>query len=322
MLGVFLFHRGITSAAGIVAVACFFVLGGFCSAIAYADKFSKPDFIYGKYVVNRLIKYYPIHWLFLLVSLICADFEIIRFFLNASLLQSWVPKMSVYFSFNGVSWYLSDIVFFVLICPFLLRFLSPMKVKKLIMVLAFICFAYLILAILLPIKYQHQILYIHPIVRLFDFAIGLIGGLLYIKLKDKISFSRFSVVTSFIISMAVLIVMSLYIPKNIQYFSLIYWPFALILFLSLSFSQGRIRCMNNSLLVEMGTLSFAFYMAHKLCIQILGGLLEDTGVLSHAVITVILLVITILVSYVVKTFFEIPITNKLRKISTNWFVPS
>ena len=90
MLGVFLFHRGITSAAGIVAVACFFILGGFCSAIAYADKFAKPDFIYGKYVVNRLIKYYPIHWLFLLVSLICADFEIIRFFLNASLLQSWI----------------------------------------------------------------------------------------------------------------------------------------------------------------------------------------------------------------------------------------
>ena len=174
-----------------MAVACFFVLGGFCSALGYVDKVKRPDFHYGQYLVGRLVKYYPLHWLYLCLSVVWTRWFCLKALgINALLLQSWVPDKNFYFSYNAASWYLSDVVFFVWICPFLLRFYASKSTRQLVFGLLVTILLYIAGTLFVPTDLHHALLYINPLSRMFDFAVGLIGGLLYLRWKERFSLSK------------------------------------------------------------------------------------------------------------------------------------
>ena len=317
---IFLHHRGVWPGAGGMAVACFFVLGGFCSALGYVDKVRRPEFHYGQYLVGRLVKYYPLHWLFLCVAILWArGFYIRSIGINALLLQSWIPKMDFYFSYNAVSWYLSDVVFFVWICPFLLRFFASKSTRQLVVALLLTMALYVVGSVFVPTHWRHALLYINPLSRMFDFAVGLVSGLLYLRWKERFSLSKTATLLVGGGTLAGLIVLSLFIPESMRSIPYIYWPFSLMLIGTLAFGAGKISWLSHPVLQKMGECSFSFYMAHLLCIQVFGAQLERMGVSVHWLATALLLLITMLVAWISRNYFEIPVTRWLKSKTKQLF---
>lgn len=59
---------------GAIAVTFFFVLSGFVMTVGYRDKILQPGFSYKTYIIKRMTKFYPLHWLVLGV-MICLYFN-------------------------------------------------------------------------------------------------------------------------------------------------------------------------------------------------------------------------------------------------------
>lgn len=174
---------------GTMAVAFFFVLGGFSMTLGYKDKVLQPGFSYKNYLNRRFIKFYPLHWLCILAILPWSiqtykGLSLPVFFANASLIQTWFPVMSVYFSFNAVSWYLADTVFFAIMFPLVFKWIVKAGAMGRVWIVILIVSLYALIVVLLPKDLYHAILYVSPYVRLTDFVFGIYLALLYGKLKD------------------------------------------------------------------------------------------------------------------------------------------
>lgn len=229
---------------GSMAVTFFFVLGGFAMTLGYKDKIMKEDFNYRQYLTRRCIKFYPLHWLCILAVmplalLLFSGQDVPKLMLNAALLQTWVPIQKWYFSFNWVSWYLADTMFFAVVFPFVLRWItgSSKNGKGLIAVLMAVVYA--TVAILIPEGMYHAILYISPYMRLMDFVLGIYLALGYLKLKESTQ-RKWNATISQIAVLALivlLVVESCLLSENATLFAPAYWiPVALLIMIA-SFSE-------------------------------------------------------------------------------------
>ena len=148
---------------GTMAVAFFFVLGGFSMTLGYNDKVLQPGFSYKNYLNRRFIKFYPLHWLCILAILPWSiqtykGLSLPVFFANASLIQTWFPVMSVYFSFNAVSWYLADTVFFAIMFPLVFKWIVKAGAMGRVWIVILIVSLYALIVVLLPKDLYHAIL--------------------------------------------------------------------------------------------------------------------------------------------------------------------
>lgn len=191
-LMIFVHHLGLYNGGGSLAVAVFFMLGGFLSTLGYRDRISAPNFSYKNYIWGKAVKFYPMHWLLLLVAAPLMFYgggyllkKLCVLGINASLFQSWIPIQSVYFSGNAVSWYLSDTLAFVAVFPFLLRWMLEESVKSKILTAIVISVTYVVLWIILPQEYTHRFFYISPIFRVVDYMVGMAAALYYLEIKDR-----------------------------------------------------------------------------------------------------------------------------------------
>lgn len=117
-----------------MAVSFFIVLSGFLSGVNGADKCAKPGMKeWGEYVWRKICKFYPLHFTLLLVCSLYFKGGVFKVFVdgdpgalrdfvglflkNAFLVQSWFD--GCYFTFNGVSWFLSTIMFLYICAPWL-----------------------------------------------------------------------------------------------------------------------------------------------------------------------------------------------------------
>ena len=299
-----------------MAVTFFFVLGGFSMTIGYKDRLLKPEFSYKQFIIRRCIRFYPLHWLGLLLALPMAlsSFNIPSFFLNALLLQTWVPIKSIYFSFNQVSWYLADTMFFAVVFPLLCKWIVKASARgKSLIALSFVLF-YALVAMLLPSDLFHAVLYISPYMRLVDFVFGIYLALCYLKMKDSSVRVELSNVVSFLIiavTISLLVVESC-VFEGARIFSVIYWPLVAVLILVASLGGGRFweyKCLQ-----RLGELSFIIFMIHQLVIGytkfIFGKILHLDNIYIFVLFS---LVITLVLSVVVERMFLKPITQWLTK---------
>lgn len=225
---------------GTMAVTFFFVLGGFSMTLGYEDKVLKSDFYYKTYLTKRCVKFYPLHWVCLLsimpLALLSFNLRQIPVFIaNATLLQTWIPIESVYFSFNYVSWYLADTVFFTIMFPFILKGIVAASPKGKGLIAALMAVVYIIVAVLLPEEKYHAILYISPYMRLMDFVFGIFLALGYLKLKERQSFKWNSVVNQVVVFslIAILVFESYLLSKTARLIAPVYWiPVALLIFIA------------------------------------------------------------------------------------------
>jgi peptidoglycan/LPS O-acetylase OafA/YrhL len=304
-----------------MAVVFFFVLGGFSMTLGYKDKVLKTDFSYTQYLTKRCIKFYPLHWLCLfgVVPLALVSFEVHQipiFIANATLLQSWIPIQKVYFSFNWVSWYLADTIFFAVMFPLLFKLIARMSTRIRAAIAVLLATIYATVAILLPGDKYHAVLYISPYMRLFDFILGIYLALLFMKIKEQPTKWRYgNVIGQFgIFALILLLVIeSCLLPEDATLFAPVYWiPVALLILLaSLVGRTGGGILLENKYIYRLGELSFIVFMTHQIVLRyakIIFKLLHFENTIVYISIT---LVLTILISLVVERYFMKPVTQWL-----------
>ena len=319
------FHHCLTlyPGGGTMAVTFFFVLGGFVMTLGYKDKIASKDFDYKQYLTRRCIKFYPLHLLCILAVMPLAFLsftwlDVPKLALNAVLLQTWVPIPEWYFSFNWVSWYLANTMFFAAVFPFVFKCISGASSKGKGLMASLMAIIYVVVAVSIPEEKYHAILYISPYMRLMDFVLGIFLALDYLKLKECPMEKRNNAVCQIaIVSLIVLLVVeSCLLSENATLFAPVYWiPVALlILIASLSETSWGGQILQNKWLQRLGELSFTIFMVHQIILRyttvVFYKILHFENVIVYVVFT---LTMTIVVSVVVDKYILKPITQWLTK---------
>ncbi|MGE6515821.1 acyltransferase family protein [Lysinibacillus sphaericus] len=312
---------------GYLGVTFFFILSGFILTYNYHNKFQK----YTKgnlknFMVARFARIYPVYILTFLISLIpffVDDMEInylnqiLTGIANLGMIQSFVPIPSVYFSFNAPSWSISDEMFFYLIFPFVI--LTLIKFKKNKFLTFFIPFTFLIyISACLVVWYMrdsqlaHWLFYIFPPFRFIDFFIGIIIGLVFVKMKEvKISNRIFSIFE--IVSILLLIIAIYFFPtihQTLRLWGYYLLPLVFIIWV-FAFQKGVIsQFLSHKVFVYLGEISFSFYMIHKIVM----GYMEITPFVKDNPYIFVLttFLITLILSHIIYKYYEIPLKNKIR----------
>ena len=160
--------------------------------LGYLDKVGSADFNYKKYLFRRFSKFYPLHWVCLAAWILLAMMssmqigDVKTFLANVLLIQSWIPDSKFYFSFNGISWYLSNTIFFAAVFPFIIKLIINRSGKVNIIFCCIWASLYAAVCLIVPEHLRHAILYINPLVRLADFIVGIYTAKLFLLIKQLI----------------------------------------------------------------------------------------------------------------------------------------
>ena len=271
-------------AEGYIGVSFFFVLSGFILAYNYFDRIFLKKISYIDFLISRISRIFPLHFLTLLISIplvisIYSDnfltmesiLQIPIFFFNTFLIQSFIPIKGVYFSFNSVSWSISNELFFYVMTPLLFIKFNKLKIKEKLIKSSIIIFLTVFIGIqFAPEIYHHQIFYINPLLRIFDFILGIILYLIFKKYslinKNTFFYSSIKEFASILI-LLLFVYFSSDVPQVYRY-SIYYWlPMSFIIF-TFSFSLGIVsQILSNKIFLYLGEISFGFYLFHHLVIN-------------------------------------------------------
>ncbi|MBY0068227.1 acyltransferase family protein [Empedobacter falsenii] len=262
---------------GYLGVGFFFILSGFVIALNYEKKvIDNPNFDKKKFYIARIARIYPLHVLTFCVML---PFVIINVWqgyfhwdiagANLFLLQSYIPVKDFYFSINNVSWSISTELFFYLMFPFYVIWLHKFPKLKYILLLIIPIIIFAEPYFRTNMKLEKAIFYINPIVRSFDFILGIITCQIYKKIKDTpINFSRGT-----LIEIAAITVLAIFfyfhndVARAFRY-GIYYWIPMVGIVLIFALQKGFFsRILQHKTLVYLGEISFAFYMIHMIVIK-------------------------------------------------------
>lgn len=256
----------IFSPGGDLGVVFFFILSGFVLRKRYA----RCDISYLKFLRKRVSKIYPLHIVCLATAAILYWSGLLSFVLNLFLLQSWEPDMEIYFSYNGVSWYLSTLMLSYISFPLLNKCIDKHSVLfYAIFIVITVC--YIPLQALIPDNVTNFWIYVFPPSRLIDFIIGMGICDLINSIRTPTNYLKnFSVWAA----LTVLILAIVYESDIRSCYLLAAWwwlPITLLI-ATLAVSVNEKNFINRLLslkpFVWLGEISFSFYLTHALVMRI------------------------------------------------------
>lgn len=325
---------------GYIGVSFFFILSGFIISYNYKRKFEEKTISAKTFIAARIARIYPLHLAMFLFVLMLTIRSVIKndiafpwkpLFFNAALLQSFIPVKSCYFSFNAVSWSISDELFFYFAFPIVIVFFTKIKRKILLILGLSVLCIYFAAVFIVPEQYHHALFYIHPFFRIIDFIIGIeIFSVWKYMQSAKIKNGKFlsflnrkDIATIVeVLSVCLLVVMicvSGNVPQVYRYASYYWIPMALIILCFAQSNGGGIlsQVLSWKPFVIAGEISFGFYMLHQQMIGIGRAILARlSGRFSVSLPAfgefVIILTAVLAASLVSFYFFERP-ANKLIK---------
>ena len=244
-------------AGGDCGVAFFFLLSGFVMSMGYGRSITDGSFRFGHYIRRRIQKIYPLHLFCLILFILLFRPELdSKLPLNVLLLQAWIPDSAYYFSYNGVAWFLSCLLFCYLLFPFLYRKSSPCM---LLLVLAYCLIAY----ILVPYNKINAILYVSPLIRFVDFFLGIILYKQYCTYSNKFTPPIWA--EPLIVVLLILALFSYpYTDEKIRNAPL-YWMVLLPLIFVFANQKGPIsRLLQHNSLRWLGSISMTIFLLHPI----------------------------------------------------------
>lgn len=320
---------------GECGVAFFFILSGFVLSYAYGSRVEDGTFRLGAFLKKQLSKFYPLHLLtfFLMLgldSILGRFYDWPKLLANAFLLQSWVPSDDFYFVANGLSWFLSDLLFFYIVFPLVFKWLNRSSLKALtiggVMVLAF----YVLLAVSIPTSLINPLLYASPITRLIDFCIGILVFRFWMSLRGKecqrfISGMSSASISVLEIMMFLMVVLSFYVYENSSLrfrCASLFWlvlPIVIYVFVATDKMSGVvIRGLHQPMMQWLGDISLEIYLIHLVTMRVFYSIMASLGMGEeqrlHPLVILMTIIIIILVSYLTKRSFVDPIFTRLTKI--------
>lgn len=310
---------------GFIGVSFFFILSGFILAFNYQDKFVNRRITLKKFYIARFARVYPLHLVTLLVSIPLFYSGIVTLTANLFLLQSYIPKEELFFSYNAPSWSISSEFFFYALFPVIIYAGAKIRYFAKIFIVLIFATVVLLLHSSLPEEYAHYWLYISPFIRISDFIIGIFLYDLYSFFKNRAY--RFPRGLSNIIEIAsistliVFFIFKEFVPINLRY-SVYYWiPMCLIIF---SFALTFLLSDSNNLissflskkwLVYLGEISFAFYLLHYIVIYAVMKLEKFLGTdISDQYEALLIFTITLVSSIFAFEKIEKPFNKKIKSL--------
>ena len=268
-------------------VEIFFVLSGYLIAYNYRDTNLLYDFKSSvKYMFGKLQKFYFLHILTFLIVLYYMerhgfnyshgfDAFIRDIILNITLLQSWYEPAR--FSFNGVTWFLSSILFIYFCVPYIIHFFRRNRGGYWVLFLL----VFLMKLSCDTLRYGMGLnpwpgvfdWYSNPTYRLLDFLLGYIGFLLFNNYSGKLKVSKLEI-TLFqwgillFYFVACRIFDKLWVPA-------VFLILVVLLVYAFTLSGGIFNIFfGNKLIVHLGNISFELFIIHQVIIKIMYAKLE------------------------------------------------
>ena len=272
------------------AVSFFFMLSGLVAGYsAFGREITLGIKHIGVYIWKKLLKFYPLYFVTTVftvmysgIPLMIANHNfvsikepIIQLFKNLFLIQSWFPTN--YFSYNGVGWFLSSILFLYLLnipAIFVLNLIYNRKRK-------YIYFFLLItLLISITITYCYCLqetnmefwTYIFPPARMGEYFSSMIVGFVIRSILPKMTDSQIQkIIFTCLEIMAIGVsIYVLYIPVISWQFRIVHWFLPNLYLLSIfAIGKGYIsQIFKNKNLIILGNISFECFLIHQLIIRI------------------------------------------------------
>lgn len=320
---VFLFHLEYRGPLGTIGISFFFVLSGFIITYNYYDKLTinnAPQFY-----ILRLARIYPVYLLTLLLSLpLTTNIEVKTLLLNALMLQSYIPEVKTFFSFNFVSWAVSNQMFFYVLTPVIFYLMHKINIIKAIKTYGvFIWVGLFILSYIVAsffsntshietaYSYNWWLLCISPYFRLFDFLLGVVLCLIF-KEENSEKPDGYYTCLEVCSLIAVFVAYNAYFKYiGPLHYGLFFAPFTGFIIYVFAFQKGIIsKTISNKMFVILGSLSFSFFMVHQLVIRYFAKynmLTNDKLLHDFAIFSV-----SILVSLILYFLYEKPIRGFIR----------
>ena len=346
-LGIFASHAEMLPL-GAWGVSIFLVLSGFIMFYAYSGRDLETgvekNILFAIRKIKRLYLPHIITMILALAIEVYMFFQYIapenardfyeRVVLNVFLVQSWMPDQYMYFSLNGVSWYLSTCLFLYFMFPYIIK-----RVKKydsffypVVKVVAVLCLQILASIILQSFNATEEVAkwgtYILPVYRLGDFYIGMVFGYIFFNSKKNFTFSNSSYFVV-LITVIEIITIGLNVIAQQAYndsigilgsiyfkFTLLYTPLSIIIVYLFALNKGIIsKLLTNKLMIYIGEISGYGFIVHMVTIRYYNEFLYKSHfILSNSWIRfVICLGFTILVSHILN---DLSIRKNITKNST------
>jgi peptidoglycan/LPS O-acetylase OafA/YrhL len=232
--------------------------------------------------------------------------------------QSWIPVPDYYFSCNAVSWYLSDLLLFLFLFPWLFGKIGRMGIGTLLKTAASLMAVYVAYVSLVQTDDLNYWLYVFPPVRLFDFIWGVMLWRCY-QLYPSLGRMRWPTFVELLVCCGVVLTMVTYPLHERWHYALIHW--AVMIPGVLIFLQGDVygglvcRFLKTRTMVWLGALTLDTYLLHQLMFAILLNNADKVGLhLPYFLMLVLCVGVVVLLSWFVHSYFVTPVNRRLQSI--------
>ncbi len=257
----------------------FFLAAGFLYVHSHQNKSAPCTFAYSlEYMRKKMVAFYPLHLigfglsLFLLsrAELFTAS-TAVSAALNLTLLQAWSPSQTVYFGFNGVSWFLSALMFCYFLAIVVLHLLKkPRRAFWLLSLFLALRFALEYANIFCP-EYFMIDPHVFPVARCLEFFCGMsiasLSQTAYGNLRsDRKTTVPFSILEIILAVLTVYLIIEMRDVWTRAHFVLL----LSLLLLVFSFDRGIVsRLLSIAPLRWLGNIQLEFYMLHGIIINLI-----------------------------------------------------
>lgn len=251
----------------------FFLISGFLVAYKHVENDKLNSFRFGiSYAYKKIRKLYLLY-LITMLPILLLDIRILmksntigggqiilKILSSVFLLQSWIPNSEYYWAFNGVTWFLSSLVFCYCFSFIMLRIIKEYDEKYVFITLIILQFTIETISLtLLDEELSTWLTYICPAYRYLDYSLGIC---LYMIYKDYMDLSKKKRGWSISVIAVLYILVFLNCDKSIPY--TIYHVFECTLFLAVVLHQGKVNAiiMENKVAVFLGNISMEIFLTH------------------------------------------------------------
>ena len=326
MIMIFYWHSTLPNPdADLGARACefFFVASGFLTAYNRYDKLNdatwKNSF---KYVLQKIKSFWPLHFICYLLALFFVPIKFnaqktfVISIINLSFLQAWSSSRDIVFSFNGVTWFLSALIFCYFLTAPLLKSLKTKHLPLLFLGVLSLRFLLEFGKVNYPELFENYTIHVSPIVRVLEYWLGILMVPVYIKVKKYMALKRPNIYLYSILEAAIFLLCTVLIFTMENIFLKVWFVliFCVLIFV-FSFDYGYIsKFFGNKVFKFLSSVQFEFFMIHQVIINITKNYFEfySTENLWLSILyNVILFFVVIMLSVLYKKYISVYILKFL-----------